>query len=34
MNDKLVTPPPIPANIRDNYSSLDGLRAYAAVVSC
>lgn len=33
MNDKLVTPP-IPANIRENYSSLDGLRAYAAVVSC
>lgn len=30
MNDKLVTPP-ISAKVRENYSSLDGLRAYAAV---
>ena len=30
MNDKLVTPP-TSVNIRENYSSLDGLRAYAAV---
>lgn len=30
MKDKLVTPPSS-ANIRENYSSLDGLRAYAAV---
>lgn len=29
MNDKLVTP--ISAKVRENYSSLDGLRAYAAV---
>lgn len=29
MNDKLVTP--TSANVRENYSSLDGLRAYAAV---
>lgn len=29
MNDKLVTPPSV--NIRENYFSLDGLRAYAAV---
>ena len=31
MNDKLVTPPSMPAKVRENYSSLDGLRAYAAV---
>ena len=30
MKDKLVTPP-TSANVRENYSSLDGLRAYAAV---
>lgn len=29
MKDKLVTP--TSANVRENYSSLDGLRAYAAV---
>ena len=29
MKDKLVTP--TSANVRENYSSLDGLRAYAAI---
>lgn len=30
MNKTQLTPP-ISANVRENYSSLDGLRAYAAI---
>lgn len=31
MSNNILTPPSTSANIRENYSSLDGLRAYAAV---
>ena len=31
MKANINNTPSIPANIRENYSSLDGLRAYAAV---